>query len=144
MTMYLDSAVLVKLFVREPDSEFFGNMTNGEAISSSVLAHTEVWSAFLAKERAAAITPEQRRRAWAAFQKNVDEELIELLAFSPAIFKRANRILEQCHPQVPLRSLDALHLASCDQHQDWPLCTTDKRMRAAATALHFPLTPLAS
>ena len=142
--MYLDSAVLVKLFVREPDSEFFGNMTDGEAISSSVLAYTEVWSAFLAKERAAAITQEQRRRAWAAFQKNVDDELIELVALNPAIFKRANRILEQRHPQVPLRSLDALHLASCDQLQDWPLCTTAQRLRAAAALLHFPVTPLAS
>jgi len=144
LTMYLDSAVLVKLFVRERDSEFFGKMTDGESISSSVLAYTEVWSAFLAKERAAAITPEQRRRAWAAFQHNVDEELIELLALNPAIFKRANRILEQCHPQVPLRSLDALHLASCDQLQDWPLCTTDRRMRDAAAVLHFRLMPLAS
>lgn len=142
--MYLDSAVLVKLFVREPDSEFFGNLTDGGAISSSVLAYTEVCSAFLAKERAAAITPEQRRRAWTVFQHNVDEDLIELLSINPAILKRANRILEQCHPLVPLRSLDALHLASCDQLQDWPLCTTDKRVRAAAELLHFPLTPLAS
>ena len=144
MTMYLDSAVLVKLFVRERDSEFFGKMTDGESISSSVLAYTEVWSAFLAKERAAAITPEQRRRAWAAFQHNVDEELIELLALNPAIFKRANRLLERCHPQVPLRSLDALHLASCDQLQDWPLCTTDRRMRDEAAVLHLRLMPLAS
>src|SRR5262245_11162338 len=141
--MYVDSAVLVKLFVREPDSEFFGKMMDGEAISSSILAFTEVWSAFLAKERAAAVTAEQRRRAWAAFQHNVDEELIELLSLGPAIFRRANRILEQCHPQVPLRSLDALHLASCDQRQDWPLCTTDKRMRAAAELLGFPVTPVA-
>jgi len=42
----------------------------------------------------------------------VDEELIELLTLTPAIFKRANRILEQCHRQVPLRSPDALHQAS--------------------------------
>ena len=142
--MYLDSDVLVKLFVREPDSEFFGKMMDGESNSSSVLAYTEVGSALLAEERATAITPEQRRRAWAAFQHNVDEEPIELLAISPASFKRANRILEQCHPQVALRSVDALHLASCDQLQDWPLCTTDKRMRDAAALLHFPLTPLAS
>jgi predicted nucleic acid-binding protein len=142
--MYLDSAVLVKLFVREPDSEFFGKMTDGEAISSSVLASTEVWSALLAKERAVGITPEQRRQAWSAFQRNVDNELIELLALNPAVLKRANRILEQCHPHVPLRSLDALHLASCDQLQDWPLCTTDKRMRAAADLLRFPLSPVPS
>ena len=140
--MYLDTGILVKLFVREPDSDFFGELTDGEIISSSVLAYTEVRSALLAKERAAAITIEQRRRAWRIFQGNVDEELIGLIPLAPALFKRANYILETCHPKVPLRTLDALHLACCDQSQDWPLCTTDTRMRAAAELLRFPLTEM--
>jgi predicted nucleic acid-binding protein len=138
--VYLDTSILVKLFVREPDSDFFGKLTDGESLSSSVLAYTEVWSALLAKERSGAIRIEQRRRAWAAFQWNVDEEIILLLPFTQAVFKKANRILENCHPQVPLRSLDALHLASADQLQDWPLGTADKRMRDAALLLNFPLT----
>ena len=90
------------------------------------------------KEHTAALV-EQRQRAWRAFERNVDEEIILLVPFSPAIFKKANHLLESCHPQVPLRSLDALHLASSDHLQDWPLCTTDKRMREAATLLRFPL-----
>ena len=138
--MYLDTAILVKLFTAEPDSEFFGKLTDGQIISSSILAHTEVCSALLGKERSGFISVEQRRRAWAAFERNVREESIWLAPMSEAVFKRAGRILEQCHPQVPLRSLDALHLATCDQLQDWPLCTTDKRMRAAAELLRFPLT----
>ena len=36
--------------------------------------------------------------------------------------------------------LDALHLASCDQAQEWPLCTNDKRMRQAAERLNFSMT----
>ena len=140
--MYLDTSVLVKVFVREPDSEFYGKLTDGQIVCSSVLAYTEVWSAFLAKERAGGLTPEQRRRAWASFDRNVMEEVIELLPMGPAIFKRANRIMEACHPKVPLRSLDALHLASADQAQHWPLGTGDKRMRDAAQLLGFPLTPL--
>lgn len=137
--MYLDTSVLVKLFVKEPDSDFFGELTDGELLSSSVIAFTEVCSALLAKERAQVLTSEQRQRAWRSFEYNVDEELIELVPISPAIFRRANRIMELCQPQVPLRSLDALHLASCDQAQDWPLCTTDKRMRSAAVLLGFPV-----
>jgi predicted nucleic acid-binding protein len=140
--MYLDTSVLVKLFVREPDSEFYGKLTDGQTVCSSVLAYTEVWSALFAKERAGGLTPELRRRSWDAFDRNVMHDLIELLQMGPAIFKRANRILEACHPKVPLRSLDALHLASADQTQDWPLATGDKRMRDAAQLLGFPLTPL--
>lgn len=140
--MYLDTSVIVKLFTHEPDSEFYGNMTDGQPVCSSVLAYTEVWSAMLAKERNRGLTPEQRRRAWEAFDDNVMVETIELVPMSSAIFKRANRIMEVCHPKIALRSLDALHLASCDQSQDWPLATHDSRMRDAAQMLGFPLTPL--
>ncbi len=142
--MYLDTSILVKLFVREPDSEFYGKLTDGQTLCSSVLAYTEVWSAMLGKERAGGLTPEQRRRAWAAFERNVTGETIELLPMGPAIFKRANRIMEACHPKVALRSLDALHLASADQTQDWPLASGDKRMRDAAELIGFPVTPLPS
>src|SRR5207244_4926696 len=105
----------VKPCVPDPDSEFLGKLTDGQMISSSILAYTEVCSALLAKERNGTITVEQRRRAWAAFVRNVLEEGIWLAPMSETVFKRANRILEQCHPQVALRSLEALHLASCDQ-----------------------------
>lgn len=140
--MYLDTSVLVKLFVREADSEFYGKLTDGQILCSSVLAYTEAWSAMLAQERSGGLTPEQRRRAWESFDRNVLEDTLEMIPMSPAIFKRANRIMEACHPRVPLRSLDALHLASADQAQDWPLVTHDKRMREAAALLGFPLSPL--
>ena len=137
--MYLDTAILLKLFVPEPDSAFFGKLVNGQPIASSALALTEMFSAMLGKERSGAITNAQRHRAWSAFQYNLDEELIELTPISPFILRRANRILERCHPAVALRTLDALHLATCDQLQDWPLYTTDKRMRQAAEVMDFPL-----
>ncbi|HTG43027.1 MAG TPA: type II toxin-antitoxin system VapC family toxin, partial [Verrucomicrobiae bacterium] len=79
--------------------------------------------------------------AWASFDRAVMEETIELLPLGPAIFKRANHILEKCHPQLALRTLDALHLACADQVQDWPLATHDERMRQAAASFGFPLTP---
>jgi predicted nucleic acid-binding protein len=140
--MYLDTSVIVRLFARDKDSEFWGELTDGRPVCSSVLAYTETWSALLQLERAEKITAAHRQHAWAAFDQNVMNETIELLPMSPAIFKRANRILERCHPRVPLRSLDALHLAGADQAQDWPLATADKRMRDAAELLGFPLTPL--
>ncbi len=139
--MYLDSCILVKLFTRERDSEFFGKLTDGQNLSSSILASTEVWAALLAKERHGAISAEQRKRAWRSFEWNLEEEVILLLPLSQAIYRKANHLLESCHPKVPLRTLDALHLASSDNLQDWPLCTTDKRMRDAAKILRFPLAP---
>lgn len=140
--MYLDTCIIVKLFAREVDSEFYGRLVDGQPACTSVLAYTEVWSALLQKERGGSLTETQRQRAWNAFDGKVLNDSMELLPLGPAILKRANRILERCHPRVPLRSLDALHLASADQSQDWPLVTGDRRMRDAAELLGFPLAPL--
>jgi hypothetical protein len=52
-----------------------------------------------------------------------------------------NHILESCRPQVPLRTLDAIHAAACDLSQDFPLCSTDPRMREAARLLKIPVFP---
>jgi predicted nucleic acid-binding protein len=139
--MYLDTAILVKLFVPEADSEFYGKLADGQPVSSSYLAYTEVWSACMAKERYGAISSSQRQRAWESFSRNVEEELIFLAPLSEATFRKANWIIDRCNPAVGLRSLDALHLATVDQLQDWPLCTNDNRMRQAAKILGFPLTP---
>jgi predicted nucleic acid-binding protein len=140
--MYLDTSVLVKLFVREPDSEFYGDLVDGRALCSSVLAYTELWSALLAKERQGGLSENGRREIWSMFEQYLAEESIDLLAMGPAVFKRANHLLERCHPKLPLRSMDALHLACADQAQDWPLATHDQRMRVAAELLGYPLTPL--
>lgn len=140
--MYVDTSVLVKLFVREPESEFYGRLADGQTLCSSALAWTELASALLARERHGGISAEQRREIWGMFGRCVAEETIELLTMGPAVFKRANHLLERCHPRVPLRSLDALHLACADQVQDWPLATHDQRMREAAELLGYPLTPL--
>ncbi len=140
--MYLDSSVMVKLFVTESDSKYFVELTNGKNISSSFLAYTEMYSALIMKERAGTLTAELRRRAWNSFETKLSNGTIELAPFHEALFKKANRIMEHCSPKIALRSLDALHLATCDQLQDWPLCTTDARMRQAAELLRFPLTEI--
>jgi predicted nucleic acid-binding protein len=140
--MYLDSGILVKLLVREPDSEFYGGLVDGRPVSSSMLAHTEVWAALLAKERAGDVKPALRQQAWQRFERECVDDGFELAALSDAVARRANWILQRVRPQVALRSLDALHLATADQLQDWPLVTGDRRMRAAAELLGYPLTPL--
>jgi len=48
--MYLDTAVLVKLLVREPDSSFYANQAQGQLVWTADLALTECYSALLRKE----------------------------------------------------------------------------------------------
>lgn len=139
--MYLDTAILVKLLVNEPDTAFFEQALTGTFLSSSQLARTEVWSALLAKERHQLISAGQRASAWRVFNERVQEKQIVLHPLNGVVLKKANHILEQCHPAVPLRTLDAIHAAACDLSQDFPLCTTDRRVRDAARILQIPVFP---
>src|SRR3954464_7178314 len=139
--MYLDTSIIVKLLVPEADSDFFEANLVGESLSSSELAWTEVWSALLAKERNGQITPKDREKAWRTFVGWVESEQIRLHKLNTVTLKRATRILDTAHPTVALRTLDAIHAAACDLRQDFPLCTTDKRLRDAAIILRIPLFP---
>jgi predicted nucleic acid-binding protein len=139
--MFLDTAIIVKLLVTEADSGYFQEALDGEALSASELSLTETWSTLLAKERKGLITARQRAAAWRVFRERVESEEILLHPLTSTTLRKANQILERCHPAVALRTLDAIHTAACDLAQDFPLCTTDKRMRDAAGVLGIPIFP---
>ncbi len=139
--MYLDSAIIVKLLVREADSEWFARNLSGHSFDTSELALTEVCAALLFKERDNHITAEERMKATEKFFSMVEEELIVLHPLNRKVLERARAIQLACHPRVPLRTLDALHVATCDLHQGGTLATTDKRMRAACAQLGLALMP---
>ncbi|MBI5385197.1 MAG: type II toxin-antitoxin system VapC family toxin [Verrucomicrobia bacterium] len=139
--MYLDTGILVKLLTPEPETAWFERELRGHALATSELALVEVKSALFAKERAGAINRTQRQRAEAKFAEMIESEVLQLVNLNNRVLHRATRVIEVCHPKVPIRSLDALHVASCDIANDFPLCTTDARMHAAAQAMHLPVFP---
>ena len=141
--MYLDTAILVKLVVREPDSDFYASLVDGQPAWSSQLVLVEGLSALLRKERERAIDTAHRRRAWRQITADVAGRRLTLVPVTETLLVRAHAILEACHPSVAVRPLDALHLASAERCQSWPLCSNDARMRAAATRLGLPLAPMA-
>ena len=71
----------------------------------------------------------------------VDGEALLLISLNLTVVQRAVGLLATCHPEIGLRSLDALHLASAQLNPCGPLCTTDGKLRAAATrvgVINFP------
>jgi len=143
--MYLDSAILVKLVVREPDSFFYAEQTDGQAdVWSSQLALTECWSALFRKQREGVIGAKARWAAWQRLERYLTDGMLGLVPVNQPILNRANRIISRCHPGIAIRSLDAIHLASCEAADAFPLVTNDRQMRAAADHLRFPLGPLPS
>lgn len=139
--MYLDTAILVKLFVREPDSDWFNNALIGQHFETSELALTEMHSALLAKERAGDLTRQERVRAKHKFDDMTTQDIVRLLPLNRSVLERAVAIQSACHPRIPLRTLDALHVATCDVNRCGTLTTTDARMRAACEQLAISLLP---
>lgn len=141
--MYLDSAILVKLVVREPDSLFYVEQVHGQSgVCSSQLALTECWSALFCKQREGGLDARTRRTSWRKLERYVTEGALELLPVDRPVLRRANQIIERCYPKVTVRSLDAIHLASCEAAGAFPLMTNDGRMRVAGLHLRFPLGPV--
>jgi predicted nucleic acid-binding protein len=139
--MYLDSAIIVKLLIREPESEFFNTALSGHVLDSSELCLTEVCSALLAKERARGINARERQSAMLRFEELVQDEVLRLFPLDTRTLSRASAILKACHPKVALRTLDALHVATCDLHECDVLCATDLRLRSGAAQLGLKLFP---
>ncbi|MSU59535.1 MAG: PIN domain-containing protein [Pedosphaera sp.] len=139
--MYLDSCIIVKLLVVEPDSEFFISSLEGKPLVTSELAQTEVFSALLARERAGKISATDRRRAWKELHARIEAGEIKIEPLNSITLRKATHCLDRCHPEVPLRTLDAIHLATADLCHDFPLATTDGRLRDAATLMGFKVFP---
>lgn len=132
LKMYLDSAIITKLLVREPDSAWFNENVAEHELWSSELSLVEVRSALLIKERTKQISANQRKSAFVRFESMIDEKFFRLHPLNLHVVERASSLLVGCHPEVSLRSLDALHVATALMHPHGALCATDERMRAAA------------
>jgi predicted nucleic acid-binding protein len=139
--MYLDSAIIVKLLVREPESEWFGKNLIGHRFVTSELALVEVRSALLSRERGGHITPRERIAAAKKFILMIESEFIRLLPLDRSVLERASAIQQACHPHIPLKTLDALHVASCDMNHGGRMSATDGRIRAACKQLGIALIP---
>lgn len=125
--IYVDSSVVVAHLLfedRRPPAELW----DASLISSRLLEY-EVWNVM--HRRSSAEAHGERARDLL--------ERIDLLKLSPPLLERA---LEPF--AVPLRALDALHLASLDylrKERRWriELATYDQRMAAAAEAMGVPV-----
>ena len=101
------------------------------------LAMAEVWSALLVKERNKSLSSAARDAAWKAFLSDVDEGVLRLIPLDGVLIREANEMMLRVHPQVPLRTLDAIHLATYGSVITGPIFTKDKRMLAAAKLVGF-------
>jgi uncharacterized protein len=137
--MYVDASVLVKLYLNEPDSEACEAIVAGVALVSSRLTYCEFRSALLGKVSRNGLSSESGAMVWRRFENDISIQEIRFVPLNDWIVLDAADLLRDLHPDVPLRTLDALHLATIMGTDSGPLFTKDRRMLQAAAKLGLPL-----
>jgi uncharacterized protein len=133
--MYIDTSALVKLYVEEPDSGACENVVSGNTLVSSRLLFCEFRSALMGKVSRGIISSEVHREVWREFENDMAAHKIHLISLSDMLVQDAADLLSNL--DVPLRTLDALHLATYLSLEAGPLFTKDLRMLQAAMQLEL-------
>jgi hypothetical protein len=107
---YADSSAVVKRYVPEAGSRWVVELCEREQLALSLLAIPEVASALSRRAREGTLTAAQRDTLFRLFM--ADTGGYALVTFTQTVAQRAARLLLQAPPQVRLRALDAIHLAS--------------------------------
>jgi len=129
--VYLDASALVKLIVPEEDSDALNRALGGlNDVIVSDLALTEVASALGRRTREQRLTRKEAERLYREASKlHASCHHAEL---TPPVHRRAERLMLSL--TIPLRALDALHLATALDAEAATVVTFDPRLRDAATS----------
>jgi predicted nucleic acid-binding protein len=135
--LYVDSSALAKLYVPERDSDEVDAYLRGKTgLMISELAISEVLSALVRRKREGELSSVLANRIRDALLADADSGAFARVSLDPAVHRHAERLLLMT-TSVPLRTLDALHLALAFSGAATHLLTFDKRMRDAAAHCGF-------
>jgi predicted nucleic acid-binding protein len=129
--VYLDASALVKLFVPEAESDELNHALTGLSdVIVSDLALTEMASALSRRTREQRLTRGEARRLYQEATKLY--AVLHRAELTPPIHRRAERLMLSL--TMPLRALDALHLATALSAEAATVVTFDPRLREAAAS----------
>ena len=130
--VYLDSSALAKLYLPEKESETLDRFLTGRRdLVISELCITEVVSAIARSQREGVLESEHVERIYEAVLADARSGSFRRLDISPAIHRSAERIL-LASESIPLRTLDAIHIALAVSSGVKYVSTFDLRMSEAA------------
>ena len=143
---FWDTSALLKLYVRERDSNRFHDLiqTLPEKTAISQLTLAEMHRALWAKVFARAVPSDFAQKAYREFRADTDRAVLDVVPFERAVEEEFDRIIPICYqasPPVPIRTLDGLILASALVARIVRLVSTDSRMRAAGRLLGLYVLP---
>ena len=131
----LDTSALAKWYIAEPESERL-EAWRSEVADAVICRLTMVEMRCLLARRwgSGSLTPALESRAYGRFMEQAAGGQFRPLAMTDSLLGDASSLIE-CLPGVPLRILDALHLAAARLAAATTVATADIVMHEAATAL---------
>lgn len=138
---YLDTSALVKLYVPEPESARVDRaLRRRDDLLVSDLAVTELASALGRRCREGALGAALAARVYQRLLADLADELFRRVELIAEVHREAERILLSS-ALVPLRSLDALHLALAASGGAMTIFTFDRNLARAAGTIGLQAAP---
>jgi uncharacterized protein len=134
-SVYFDTSALAKWYLNEARSEDVEEYLKHVCpVYISLLTKAEMRSLIARRRRDEHVDSETQGKILATFEGDVARGHLILLPHTAESFLIAESLLG-AHPDIPLRTLDALHLGVMGSSGVTVLATADRVMAQAATAL---------
>ena len=140
--IYFDSAYIAKFYLSEPDSARVRVLAESEGqVCCSVVGRVEVAQVFHRKLRERSIGKAAAGALFDQLDADCEAGLWIWLPLTPELVAEAAGAFRRLAPDIALRTADAIHLASAQQHGLPAVFTNDTRMLAAASTFALRGTP---
>jgi predicted nucleic acid-binding protein len=143
---YWDTSALGKLYLPEPDSAaFVHKAADDSVIVTTRLTLYEMRRVAFRKESEGFTQTGTAESVSTQLNQDVTDGQLRIVQLDARVEAEFDGIMATCYrhtPPVPIRTFDALHLASARADGQTELVATDKRMRDAAKLLGFSLFPV--
>jgi len=139
LSAYIDTSALAKCYIREPRSLDVLDWADAQdEVVTSPLTLVEFRCVLARRRRAQQIDLPLERVALAEFDRDVQANSWRIQQDAPSLFLEAKQLIDLI-PELPLRALDALHLAYARHFGVTSFATADKHQAEAAKALGLPV-----
>lgn len=134
--IYVDTSALVKRYLIEPFSAEFETLFMQAPLATGRLSIVEMRCAVARKRRNRQITAQVEKRVAGEMATDIQDGALLIGEIGATHFTSAFHLIDRL-ADTPLRTLDALHLASAEQMAASAFATADKIQADAAAALGF-------
>ena len=133
--VYFDSAYIAKFYLSEPESGRVRALAERQGkVCCSAIGRVETAQVFYRKLREGKATRVQCGALFDQFEADCESGLWTWLPLTEDLVATAAHRFRELSPKVLLRSADAIHLVSAQEHDLDAIYTNDARVLAAASA----------